>query len=245
MCQKLFIGYFCLSPISRACQYSKVTGLFFFSFSSVRPWNLNFFFLLKNKQSKLLSYQIRKCSFLCTSGMGTSKKRRGRPSIVTIEETGTLVIDGLSHRHHPSWILFLFSFLLLTWRLSLNYPAAVLIVWILGREQWRGYSIRRVGKDVAPTGWGTQTHTHTHVKYFWFLLTAQNNYLMSKNTNDVFLFLKHMPRKYSAKEAAHKPWENGNAPYIYNNILQLQEVGRGRGQKMKWLWTAWATETKL
>lgn len=37
------------------------------------------------------------------------------------------------------------------WRLSLNHPAAVLIVWVLGREQWRGYSIKGAGEDVAST----------------------------------------------------------------------------------------------
>lgn len=47
---------------------------------------------------------------------------------------------------------FSFLFLLLTRRLSLNYPAAVLIVWILGGEQWRGYGIRGAGEDVASTG---------------------------------------------------------------------------------------------
>jgi ABC-type Fe3+-siderophore transport system permease subunit len=43
----------------------------------------------------------------------------------------------------------------------LNYPGAVLIVWILGRVQWRENSIIRIGEDVATTDWGTKTHTHT------------------------------------------------------------------------------------
>lgn len=42
--------------------------------------------------------------------------------------------------------------LLLTRRPGLNYPAAVLIVWIAGREQGRGYRINRVGEDVAAAG---------------------------------------------------------------------------------------------
>lgn len=37
-------------------------------------------------------------------------------------------------------------------RLSLNYPAAVLIVWIVVREQWRGYSVNGVSEDMAATG---------------------------------------------------------------------------------------------
>lgn len=138
---------------------------------------------------------------------------------------------------------FSFLFLLLTGRLSLNYPAAVLIVWILGGEQWGGYSIKWVGEDVASTG--CEMHKHTHVMYFWFLQTVQNNDLMSKNVNDFLLFLKCMPRKYSAKEAAHKPWESRNALHVYNNILQLQEVGSGREQQIKWLWIAWIIHTKL
>lgn len=37
-------------------------------------------------------------------------------------------------------------------RLSLNYPAAVLIAWIVVREQWRGYSVNGVSEEVAATG---------------------------------------------------------------------------------------------
>lgn len=88
--------------------------------------------------------------FSCTSGVRAFEKERGRPPIVRSEEIRPLVTGGLSHRHHPPWILFHFS--LLTRTLSLNNPAAVLIVWILGRKQWRGYCIKRVGEDVASAG---------------------------------------------------------------------------------------------
>lgn len=52
----------------------------------------------------------------------------------------------------PPSVLDSFLFLLLTRRLGLNYPAAVLIVWIVGRKQRRGYRINGVGEDVAATG---------------------------------------------------------------------------------------------
>lgn len=37
-------------------------------------------------------------------------------------------------------------------RLCLDDPAAVLIVWVAGREPWRGDGIEGVGEDVAATG---------------------------------------------------------------------------------------------
>lgn len=41
---------------------------------------------------------------------------------------------------------------MIEWRLSLNGPDTVLIVWIVGRKQRRGYSVGRAGEDVAATG---------------------------------------------------------------------------------------------
>jgi hypothetical protein len=42
---------------------------------------------------------------------------------------------------------------------------------------------------------------------------------MNENLNDFSLFLKCMPRKFSAKGAEHKPSESGKTLYVYNCIL--------------------------
>lgn len=83
--------------------------------------------------------------------------KRGQLSSVTMEKVSS-PLTAMPPKGIPCPILFPFLFLLLTWRLSFNYPGTVLIVWIYIREQWRGNSIRRVGDDVPSTFWEAQTY---------------------------------------------------------------------------------------